>query len=241
MKLHCTRSHFCRFLPTAAILPFLNASLVAGTISFSSINSDITSSISVLNTYTHTIDFNGDGANINGVVFTAGSLLGANYSLLGANMQFSGNSQNELASPGGDGVNDLTDTFFYGGPVQVLSLTGLIPSAKYRAGFMVAGWGGAAQLVKGSDDNIQRLFDRDGDSEIATNQTTPRIVNFDYQASDAGTIDLTFTEGTLGNSFHQYGFVNQLISIPEPVPATFASAAMVAILLVRRRTGPVRQ
>lgn len=224
-----------RYLPAVLTSLMLMGGLRAGTISFSPILSDAESGISQGKTYTHTVDFNGDGATINGVVFGAGGLIGANYSLTGAAQLFSGNNQNELPSPGGDGVNDLTDTFFYGGPVEVLNLSGLIPSAFYRAGFIVSGWGGSAQLLKGSDDNIERLFDRDGDLDVATGQLTPVIINFDYQSSAAGTIELTFTEGTLGNSFHQYGFFNELTSVPEPSAAGTAFMALGGLLLRRRR------
>lgn len=207
----------------------------AGTISFTPLSSDATSGISALNTYTHAVDFNGDGAVINGVTFLAGSQTGANYTLTGSLTPFSGNNQNELPAPAGNGINDLADTFFYGGPVQVLTLNGLIPNASYRAGFLVAGWGGAAQLLKGSDDNIQRLFDRDGDLTTAIIQTSPVIINFDYTASALGAVDLTFTEETLNNSFHHYGFFNQLINVPEPSGAVLMACGFLGSLSRRSR------
>lgn len=205
----------------------------AGTLSFTALNSDADTGLSPLGTYTHLVDLAGDGATINGVNFIAGGPSGPNYTLTGAANTFPNNNAVRLPSPAGDGVNDLTTTFYFGGPVEVLTLLNLTPNATYRASFFVAGWNGATQTLTATDADGAHIFDRDGDLDPAVPASTTMLINYEYIAPASGTLEITFRENTTGNSFHQYGFFNELIAIPEPGSAALALAA--ASLLMRRR------
>lgn len=205
----------------------------AGTLSFTPLYSDADTGLSPLGTYTHLIDFAGDGALINGVQFIAGTQSGPNYELTGAPNPFPNNNQARLPSPAGDGVNDLTTTFYFGGPVETLTLFNLTPNATYRISFFVAGWNGATQTFTATDGGGPIEFDRDGNESPTEPAPTAMLINYEYVAPANGTIEFTFRENTQGNSFHQYGFFNELVQVPEP--GTTALAATAAMLGLRRR------
>lgn len=221
-------------LSTLAAALVLGGFAQAGTLSFTPLANDAAAvNIKTTNTYTHTVNFNASAAAIiNGVSFAPGTQTGANYTLTGAGNAFTNNTQAEIAS-GGAGLNALGDTFYYGGPIEVLTLTGLTPGYTYRTGMLVFGWDNSNQIMTVSDDpSVSHTFDRDGNTGAAA--TTPVAIEYLFTAPSSGQIVYTITEATTGNSLHNYGFYNQLVAVPEPATAGFLAFAAGAFLRRRR-------
>lgn len=212
-------------LCAVALLPF--PMTMAGPFTFTNLTSDEDTGLSPTKTYTHMVDFGADAtaATINGVHFTSKGKSGSNYTLTNTGGSFVNNTQGNLA----DGLGDLFSDFFYGGDangVQTLTLTGLREAHTYRTTFFVAGWGGANEDVQGSDSpaDITRMS-RAGTSAGPTGDVAGTLeptaagspgaaISYEFVAPASGTLVFTFDAVNNGDTFHHYGFVNELIALP---------------------------
>ena len=218
---------FGSILLALALFPL---SAAAGTWSFTNLTGDdLETGIDPAKKYTHLVDFGPDAAaaTINGVQFTAKGRTGANYSLVGVDGDFTNNG-NGLAS-GTSGVADLLTDFYYGESnpgVQTLTLTGLREAHAYRLSFFVSSWGGANIDLTASDDpNVTYRMERSGTqwtpdpTDLTVFESTGAgapgaMLNYEYVAPANGTFVMVLNTTSEGNSFHHYGFINELIAIP---------------------------
>ncbi len=210
-------------LATLALLP-LSAS--AGTFSFINLTADEDTGIDPTKTYTHLVDFGTDAAaaTINGVVFTSKGRTGSNYMLEGPGADFVDNVQGGF---GDTGLGSLLSDFYYGGlagGVQRLTLTGLKEAHTYRLTFFVSGWGGASLDIVASDDpGTTTRMTRDGTSygpnaeqQEGTGAGSPGAgISYDFVAPADGTLVMTLDAVSAGDTFHHYGFVNELVGLPD--------------------------
>ncbi|MFO1499967.1 MAG: hypothetical protein U1G07_16510 [Verrucomicrobiota bacterium] len=210
---------------TAVALCLLAPKAAAGTFSFANLASDEDTGISPTKTYTHLVDFGPDTtpATINGVAFTSKARKGVNYTIDGPAADFADNAQGSFA---GTGLGDLFSDFIYGGPggVQTLTLTGLREAHSYRLTFFVSGWGNPAVEITVSDaPGVVTRMARDGttsgpdaDQQEATGAGSPgAAIQYDYVASTNGTLVVVLDAVSSGDTFHHYGFVNELIGLPD--------------------------
>jgi hypothetical protein len=222
-------------LVTSVILVLSHAvsSSEAGTWSFTALTGDdAETGIDTSKKYTHLVDFGADAeaATINGVKFTAKSPSGPNYTLVMGGGSFVNNGQGPFVDTG---LGDLFTDFYYGGVneagkggIQKLTLTGLREAHTYRLSFFVSGWGNAPQDITVSDASnapVPRIA-RDGTRWIPdpanpeyepTGAGSPgAMMSYEYTASADGTLVMTMDSLQDGDTFHFYGFINELIGLP---------------------------
>jgi hypothetical protein len=217
---------------------------------------DADSGISPTKTYTHAIDFNasGDGyttLNINGVQLVNGppgdQTPSLKYNLNAENEPFSIGSLGTNYDPGLSGnIDKLLRNFFYGSAQdEVLTISGLLPNTTYRASFYAASFDNTAASKGG---RYSHVTDSQGGSVVYDeNQTagtaSGSILRDTYTTGPTDTsITITFSIDTtdgVGNhtantdSYHQYGFTNEVV--PEPTSSTIVVALGVVGMGARRR------
>jgi hypothetical protein len=198
----------------------------SGTFSFINLTADEDTGIDASKTYTHLVDFGPDAAaaTINGVVFTAKGRTGANYSLVNAGGNFENNGPGAFADTG---LGDLFSDFYYAGDaggVQILTISGLKEAHTYRLTFFVSGWGTPAVDITGSDAPNEKTrlardgtsFGPDADTQEPTGAGSPgAAISYDYVVGADGTLVLTMDAVSSGDTFHHYGFVNELVGTPN--------------------------
>ncbi|HUT33013.1 MAG TPA: LamG domain-containing protein [Planctomycetota bacterium] len=199
----------CGVVAVAALLCVAGPVVTAGVFTYSAFTGDADCGISSSKTYTHAVDYNGPGETINGVAFIAGPRNGTNYTLAGAGSAYPNNANNAV----GD-TNTLLRNFYYGTGAS-LTLTGLTPGNTYATTFYNETWeaaGGRVVDITASDGGSVR-FDQDFSNTTGTNN--PNLLQYTYTAA---TPSLTFSFSPLvsGNTFHHYGFSNELVSSAPP-------------------------
>ena len=203
--------------------------VLAGTWSFTNLTGDDTETgIETSKTYTHLVDFGPDAeaATINGVKFTSKGRTGANYTMEMGGGDFPNNGQGVFE---GTGLGDLLSDFYYGSAgngLQTLTLTGLREAHTYRLTFFVSGWAGAPIDISVSDaPGVVTRIDRGGgrwvpdpaspDTFEPTGAGSPGAgLSYEYVAPAGGTIVVKMDAVQDGDTFHHYGFVNELVAIP---------------------------
>jgi hypothetical protein len=93
----------------------------------------------------------------------------------------------------------------------------------YRTTFFVAGWGGADVDITASDaPGVTRMSRAgttagpDGNSMEPTGAGSPgAAINYEFVAPTNGIISFTLDAVSAGDTFHHYGFVNQLVGLPD--------------------------
>jgi hypothetical protein len=203
---------------------------MAGTWSFTNLTGDDQETgIDPSKTYTHLVDLGPDatGATINGVTFKDKALTGANYSLVGPSNAYPNNTPPSAFTD--TGVGDLLSDFQYGSAAdgfQTLTLTGLREAHTYRLSFFVAAWGNAAADISASDaPGVTNRVARDG-TRIARDLADPEnweatdagspaaMIHYEYVAPADGTLVMKLDAVSNADTFHHYGFINELIGIP---------------------------
>lgn len=217
---------------TLSVLSIASDANAAGIFSSARIAGDVDSGISPLKTYTHAVDFaSGDsGTSINGVTFHIGGASGPNYSATG----FSGYIPlyNTASVPTGPNtLDDLLADFFFNntgaGPGvgnETVTLTGLTPGNAYTTTFFNAGFD-APRVTR-----IVDITTTDGGStrfdQNSFGDRVPSVLRYTFVATGPS---ITYTFDAVNNfdTFHQYGFTNEVV--PEPSAAgclTFLAAAL---------------
>ncbi|MEX2213465.1 MAG: PEP-CTERM sorting domain-containing protein [Phycisphaeraceae bacterium] len=210
----------------------------AGLFQINAMSGDATSGISSSKTYTHAFDLNRGGTDplggndalaltINGVLFSSAAtsaggtdaLHGGSFTATGMNATFNGHNPGVTG-----GAGDLIDDFFHNGNgnggatpgTEVITLTGLTAGQVYKTVFYVGGFGTNAQDITFSDNG-------------ATYPGVPRNgglspgarLEYTFVASGAGSMTYTFDAQSNGDSFHQYGFTNEVVTGVTPIAGLF--------------------
>ena len=191
----------------------------AGTFTVLPLSGDADSGISTAKSYTHAVDvvntwvfspWNEPTASltINGVTFEVGSAAGANWSLYAPSI-YTGDSGTEGVT---GQVGQLLRYFRYG-PTNnnaTLTLTGLVAGETYTTTWYNKNWSGGVSGrvadITANDDGTTFTFDQN-------NSGNPSMLRYAFVAPASGSITYTFANGS--NSFHQYGFSNELTSTPN--------------------------
>ena len=202
---------------------------------------DLNSGISLGIQYTHLADLLSDdgGAVINGVTFPAAVNSGPGGGTVGTFSLSAGLTFQNFNSPAtdGSGLDDLMDDFYHSGGVNggvaSLTLSGLTPGITYRLRLYVGGFGGNTTVFSADDtgtfQNFGPLARNGGDDSIAR--------SFDYVYTlPSGDSNLVFTSTptSANDSFHWYGFSNEVV--PEPGSVVLFGVASGGLMLRRRRT-----
>ena len=213
--------------------------LAAGTFDLSRIVGDADSGISPAKTYTHAVDFGGPngvgadfGTTINGVPFTIGRTSGPNYSTSGFATLYNFGFAPRSVPAGPNTLYDLLEDFYHSSttrnpPPQTITLTGLTPGTRYTTSFYNAGFDLAIARTRvvtvDTSDGGSFTFDQN-----FTGEGNPSVLRYTFTAA-APSITYTFTPAT-ADTFHQYGFTNEVV----PDPAGAAALALGAVLTLRR-------
>ena len=223
-----------------AMISWPSTAVAAGTFVVSPIIGDADSGISPVKTYTHAVDFGGPngvgadfGTTINGVPFTIGRTSGPNYSTSNFTSLFNFGFGSRAVPSGPNTLYDLLEDFYHNStirnpPAQTLTLTGLTPGTTYSTSFYNAGFDLAIARTRvatvGTSDGGSFTFDQN-----FTGQGNPSVLRYTFTAAEPS-ITYTFTPAT-ADTFHQYGFTNEVV--PEPTGAV--ALALGAVLTLRRR------
>jgi hypothetical protein len=218
-------------LSSLAIFSLIAGSANAGTLVLNPFadGADSSSGISATITYTHKIDVNKDAdtAVINTVSFDN---TGA-YTLTGP-----GNNFPNYNSPAdnGSGLDVLMNNFKYGGQPATLTLTGLAAGETYKLRLYVGGFGGNLQDFSFDDTVTPTTYD-----DVPRNAGTdavPGSIDYTYTLG-AGDTDLEMVVGpqVTTDSFHFYGFSNEVVPVPEPSSTALLGLGGLALILRRRK------
>jgi hypothetical protein len=173
---------------------------------------DATSGISAAKTYTHVLDFAQSfsaGSTVNGVNLINAPLVGANYSLTGANTDCCANANTGVTA--GSGADSMLRDFFHnntGGNAQ-LTLTGLTPGVTYesRIYYRQFGAGDRTHTV-----TLANGGERDGVTVNPDASNAANYIAFSYTATGTTAV-IDFTKNNGANaSWHHYAFTNEVIA-----------------------------
>lgn len=231
-----TLNSLVRPMIAAAILG-ATTTVHAGLFQINPMGGDATSGISNTKTYTHAFDLNRGGSDplggndalplsINGVPFTGNAtsaggtdlVHGGSFTATGINSAFNGHNPGVTG-----GAGDLLDDFFHNGNgaggatpgTETITLNGLTPGKTYKTVYYVGGFGANAQDITFSDTGATITgVPRNGGTSPGAR------IEYTYVASASGSITYTFDAQSNGDSFHQYGFTNELSNL-RPITGLF--------------------
>lgn len=206
----------------------------AGTFTYAPMTGDVDSGITPTKTYTHAVDFAGpflgmpiDTATaVNGVTFHVGGPNGPGYSSTNFEMAFAGFPSDAVPS-GPNTLYDVLEDFFHNStvvdpPNQTLTLTGLTPGTTYTTAFYNAGFD-----LQNVPRRLATITTSDGGSidfdQNFTGDGGPSVLRYTFTAASPS---MTYTFDPAGrNTFHHYGFTNEVV--PEPAGAVLLLASVV--------------
>ena len=163
--------------------------------------------------YTHAVNIGGSGIRVNGVDFIGTS--GANPS--GSNFSTSGFA-NQYGTAWGAPVTGAIQTvcnyFNYNGTVQTLTLTGLTAGQDYKTTFYNCGWGGVGgrYCFIWSDENNDGV--EEAYIDFDENYAAASLLTYAFTA-ESDTVKFTIEPYNTANTFHLYGFSNELVDNRE--------------------------
>jgi hypothetical protein len=194
----------------AVLLAVFTDRVVAATYRTGFFNGDANSGVSSSKTYTHAVDLAGSALTINGVSFEAGTQTGSNYTFTAPGLS---------SVAGGSGVSGqmcslVSNCYFSGGSQtdpQTLQLTGLATNTSYRMVFYNRGWGNAGERVINITDSQGGSYS--GYDQNWAGNGNGNLLVASYTTGPAETsITFNFTSVNPNNSFHQYGFSNEIVT-----------------------------
>ncbi len=193
-------------------------------------------------TYTHAIDLNGQNGDytINGVLFHAGAN-GDQTSTLNYNLQNTPSNIGSVTDNGhanniaGD-IHKLTNDFFYdGSSTEHLILTGLQPDTHYVLTLYNIAWDGVGGRIGDISDSQGGTFPAFDENYAGAGNGNLLIDTYVTDATGPGSTSFTLNLGPYGgDSFHQYGFTNE-VGVPEPASITIPCFGALTLLARRRR------
>lgn len=187
--------------------------------SFAIWTNDTSAGIDLTRFYTHAYNFGSvaEDAVVNGQTFVG--LAGTNPAVAGKLVTagfpntYAGPDANILTGAGG-GSAVMAQRFIYGGAIQSITLSNLIPGLEYVAtiygvGFDLKSYGRAATFSVGTDRMTINEGHFDNDMGIR--------ISYRYVANSNGTVTLTYvpTDST-PSSIHTYGFANYQLTDTPP-------------------------
>ena len=189
---------------------------------------DASSGVDNTKFYTHAFNFGSrSDAVINGVIFRGTPGLNPSipnlYTTAGFGTEFAGPDVNTLTANGG-GSAGLASQFLYGGPVQTITLTNLVPGIQYVATIFTVGWetnvDARSATFRVGNDRLTINQDQLGDN-VGTR------ISYPYTADASGSITISYTPTDGARTIHTYGFANYQLTGTEPVIAAQPSSAFV--------------
>jgi hypothetical protein len=227
---------------TTLLLDDFSVALSTSKWSYAVWTNDASSGVDNTKFYTHALNFNSAvDATISNVTFRGTP--GGNpstpgyFSTVGFGSLFA-NDANVL-TPNGDGSSILAKDFMYGGPVQSITLTNLVPGIEYIATIYGVGFdqrtnGRAATFSVGND--LQTINLNHFGNDVGMH------VSYRYTADPSGSITFTYRPTDAATTFHTYGFANYQLVGTEPVIAVqpvsqFASIDEIVTLSVPLSAG----
>ncbi len=191
---------------------------------------DATAGIDTSKFYTHAFHFGPAATDtiLNGVTFRGApgvnpSVPGA-FSMSGFGSAYPGDVNNLTTNGGGSGV--LASSFIYGGPVQTINLSNLVPGAEYvvsiyAVAFDVKGYGRSATFNFNGDLKTINLDHFGLDNGI--------VISHPYTAPSNGTVSISYTPTDSASSFHTYALANRVANDSAPVIGAQPLDAFVAL------------
>ena len=236
--------NFARLLSCFAVLVFASVAAQAGVISSGGTFTDNASSgIGNVGRNGPGVNFNGSTVVVNGVTFAGESTTGGNpsgtlangigYALSGVPNQFGTYNVSSVTGT----VANLANSFYYGGPSESFTLSGLTPGVTYLFAQYNFSFGDATNQQGG---RIQNITDSQGAGPLTYDENSTGGVGGNILLDKflaTGTtfsVDYVTAPGNNGNSFHQYDF--QLTTLtPEPSSFILAGLGVVGLLFAARR------
>ncbi len=200
------RALACAGLAILFAISSVTAGQAAGVFELLTFTGDADCGVASNKQYTHAVNIGGPGVRVNGVDFigTGGpNPSGSNFSTSGFNVHF----PNWNGAPLDGAIKTVCDHFNYNGDPQILTLTGLTAGQDYKFTFYnvsFGGPGGRLCMIQ-TDDGGYLDFDQNW-----TGGTNPHLLTYTYTA-EATSLQFTITPIVTADTFHLYGFTNELV------------------------------
>ncbi len=191
---------------------------------------DASSGVDNTKFYTHAFNFGSrSDALINGVTFRGTPGVNPSipnlYTTSGFGLEFAGPDLNVLTTEGG-GSASLAQQFLYGGPIQSITLTNLVPGVEYVATIFSVGFDAAGKTF-GRTATFQVGADRITINQNEFGDNAGIRVSYPYTADASGSITISYIPTDSGSTFHTYGFANYQLTGTAPVIAAQPASAFV--------------
>jgi hypothetical protein len=179
---------------------------------------DASSGVDPTKLYTHAFGFGAAGADtaINGVLFRRAPGVNPSVSGFFATAGFGSTTAdpgNVITTAGGGGAG-LSTSFIYGGALQTITLSNLLPGTEYVASIYTIAWdikgfGRSATFFVGSD---RMTINQDHFGNDQGN-----VISYRYTAPSNGTLTLSYVPTDTASTIHTYAFANRVANDSAPV------------------------
>ena len=207
-------------LAIAIAVSFAAGASAAGIFDTVAFTGDTDCGVASAKQYTHAVNIGGPGVRVNGIDFigTSGATpSGSNFSTVGFQSHF----PNWNGAPLTGNIKTVCDHFNYNAaaasppeypyPYQALTLTGLTVGQEYQTTFYNCSFGGVGSRYAAIETDDGGYVDYD---QNWTGGNEPNLLTYSYTAQ-ANSLTFTITPVVPANTFHLYGFTNELVDNRE--------------------------
>ena len=213
MRNRLASAHACAGLAIAIALSFAVTANAAGVFATTEFTGDSDCGVASSIQYTHAVNIGGSGVRVNGVDFigTGGANpSGSNFSTSGFANQYG----TAWGAPVTGAIQTVCNYFNYNGEVQTLTLTGLTAGQDYKTTFYNCGWGGVGGRycfiwADENNDGVEEAY-----IDFDENYATASLLTYAFTA-ESDTVKFTIEPYNSANSFHLYGFSNEIVDNRE--------------------------